>query len=714
MNLKTQKFSFRTIKGYGLAGAVIASVFLSQGVVAADTVKPTTDAQIEAAEQPRAVELGSVVATHYDTNGNQLALNVTVKEDAPAGEGYTTSPKVFDESITTNTINGLTRKTYAHYDLVQTPGNASGKVAAKETITIPYIYKRVEKNVTNGSVVAMYVDTEGNELAPSENIKTNVEPGEAYSTHAKNIPVESLSESKVTDDYVKVTTTGYELVETPDNQNGEVKDGEVTIVKYVYKKVTDVSYEPKHDGVLNKVKPGSVIAMYVDTEGNEVAPSENIKTNAKPGESYSTRAKNIPVESISESKPTDDYVKVTTTGYELVKTPDNQNGEVKAGEVTIVKYVYKKVTDVSYERKHDDVLDEVTPGSVIAMYVDTEGNEVAPSENIKTNAKPGESYSTHAKNIPVESLSESKLTENLVRVTTTEYKLVKTPDNQNGEVKAGEVTIVKYVYKKLTDVSYERKHDDVLDEVKSETPVVEKPKSEVLTAASTVDKDGVKVTRYLLEDRKTEIQPSVIGLVGPTRTIGNYKYTGATDSDRNGTGIAHIYKLEKPITAQASPILEKPEFVFENDKEAPVLEKPEFKFENDKEAPVLVKPEFKFENDKEAPVLVKPEFKFENDKEAPVLVKPEFKFENAKEAPVLVKPEFKFENAKEAPVLAKPEFKPEKGQDKPQVIKETAKKSENATKPKELPKTGVAASATGLIGVLNLLGATALIKGRKE
>ena len=592
MNLKTQKFSFRTIKGYGLAGAVIASVFLSQGVVAADTVKPTTDAQIEAAEQPRAVELGSVVATHYDTNGNQLALNVTVKEDAPAGEGYTTSPKVFDESITTNTINGLTRKTYAHYDLVQTPGNASGKVAAKETITIPYIYKRVEKNVTNGSVVAMYVDTEGNELAPSENIKTNVEPGEAYSTHAKNIPVESLSESKVTDDYVKVTTTGYELVETPDNQNGEVKDGEVTIVKYVYKKVTDVSYEPKHDGVLNKVKPGSVIAMYVDTEGNEVAPSENIKTNAKPGESYSTRAKNIPVESISESKPTDDYVKVTTTGYELVKTPDNQNGEVKAGEVTIVKYVYKK----------------------------------------------------------------------------------------------------------LTDVSYERKHDDVLDEVKSETPVVEKPKSEVLTAASTVDKDGVKVTRYLLEDRKTEIQPSVIGLVGPTRTIGNYKYTGATDSDRNGTGIAHIYKLEKPITAQASPILEKPEFVFENDKEAPVLEKPEFKFENDKEAPVLVKPEFKFENDKEAPVLVKPEFKFENDKEAPVLVKPEFKFENAKEAPV----------------LAKPEFKPEKGQDKPQVIKETAKKSENATKPKELPKTGVAASATGLIGVLNLLGATALIKGRKE
>ena len=502
MNLKTQTFSFRTIKGYGLAGAVIASVLFSQGVVAADTVKPTTDARIEAAEQPRAVELGSVVVTHYDTNGSQLALDVVAKDNAPAGEAYTTSPKVFSDTITTNTINGLTRKTYAHYDLVQTPGNASGKVGAKETITVPYIYKRVEKNVTNGSVVAMYVDTEGNEVAPSENIKTNVEPGEAYSTSAKNLPLESLSESKLTDNHVKVTTTEYKLVETPYNQNGEVKDGEVTVVKYVYKKVTGVHYE--------------------------------------------------------------------------------------------------------------------------------------------------------------------------------------------------------------------QKHDDVLDKVKHETPVVEKSKSEVPKAAPIVDKDEVQVTRYLLEDRKTEISPSVIGLVGPTRTIGSYKYTGATDSDRNGTGIAHIYKLEKPITAQASPVLDKPEFVFENDKEAPVLVKPEFKFENAKEAPVLVKPEFKFENAKEAPVLEKPEFKFENDKEAPVLVKPEFKFENAKEAPVLEKPEFKFENAKEAPVLVKPEFKTEKGQTKPQEVKGVAKKSEKATKSKELPKTGVVASATGFLGLVNLLGAAALVKSRKE
>ena len=43
-----------------------------------------------------------------------------------------------------------------------------------------------------------------------------------------------------------------------------------------------------------------------------------------------------------------------------------------------------------------------------------------------------------------------------------------------------------------------------------------------------------------------------------------------------------------------------------------------------------------------------------------------------------------------------------------------AKKPEKAPKSKELPKTGVAASATGFLGLVNLLGAAALIKGRKE
>ena len=482
MNFTNHKhsFSFRTIKGYGLAGAVIASVLVSQGVVAAEQVAPNNETKTEIVEYPRAVELGSVVVTHYDEDGNQLSLDVTVKDNVPAGESYTTSPKVFDDTITTNTINGLTRKTYAHYVLRKIPANDTGKVAAKETITVPYIYKRIEKNVTNGSVVAQYVDTDGNEIAPSESIKTNVEPGEAYKTEAKTFPIESLSESQLTDKYVKVTTTEYRLVETPDNQTGEVKDGEVTVVKYVYKKVVHVSYE----------------------------------------------------------------LKQTT-----------------------------------------------------------------------------------------------------------------------------------------------------------------KPQEEIPTPAPVEAQETAEVTRYMLEDRKTEIQPSVEGLVGPTKTIGRYKYTGATDSNKDGV-ITHIYKLEeKPVSEQASPVLEKPEFKFETAQEAPVLEKPEFKFETTKEAPVLEKPEFKFETTKEAPVLEKPEFKFQTAQEAPVLEKPAFKFETAKDAPVLEKPELnigkdvavKSVERQDVKPIAQPEAKP--------VAKPKAKK--------ELPNTGTKAGFTGILGIMSILGSLVFFKKNK-
>ena len=466
MNFTNHKhsFSFRTIKGYGLAGAVIASVLVSQGVVAAEQVTPNNETKTEIVEYPRAVELGSVVVTHYDEDGNQLSLDVTVKDNVPAGESYTTSPKVFDDTITTNTINGLTRKTYAHYVLRKIPANDTGIVAAKETITVPYIYKRIEKNVTNGSVVAQYVDTDGNEIAPSESIKTNVEPGEAYKTEAKTFPIESLSESQLTDKYVKVTTTEYRLVETPDNQTGEVKDGEVTVVKYVYKKVVNVSYE----------------------------------------------------------------LKQTT-----------------------------------------------------------------------------------------------------------------------------------------------------------------KPQEEIPAPAPVAAKETAQVTRYMLEDRKTEIQPSVEGLVGPTKTIGRYQYTGATDSNKEGV-ITHIYKLEeKPVSEQASPVLEKPEFKFETAKEAPVLEKPEFKFETAKEAPVLEKPEFKFETAKEAPVLEKPELKFETSKDAPVLEKPELNIGKD----VAVKPVEK----QDIKPVAKREVKP--------VAKPKAKK--------ELPNTGTKAGFTGILGILSILGSLVFFKKNK-
>lgn len=209
---------------------------------------------------------GSVIVTHHDENGVQLALDEKVKDNAKAGEPYTTSPKQFDSSITTNHVNGLTQKVFARYELVRIPANDSGEVEGGKTLIVPYIYHRVESISTYGSVVATYKDTEGNELAPQVDVKTDVEPGQAYDTEVKRFPIQTLSESKPTDDVVKVTVTEYRLVKTPENKSGKVKDGQVTVVPYVYEKVVSVHYEKK-----DTLKPKFEIPNYAPKVDKEEA-----------------------------------------------------------------------------------------------------------------------------------------------------------------------------------------------------------------------------------------------------------------------------------------------------------------------------------------------------------------------------------------------------------------------------------------------------------
>ena len=105
---------------------------------------------------------------------------------------------------------------------------------------MPYVYRKVVNEVTNGSVIATYKDTEGNELAPQEAIKTNVAPNEAYTTNAKEIPAKTITEV-LEDGSTKTSTITYELVENPTNKDGGVQGGKTITVPYVYnKKVTEV------------------------------------------------------------------------------------------------------------------------------------------------------------------------------------------------------------------------------------------------------------------------------------------------------------------------------------------------------------------------------------------------------------------------------------------------------------------------------------------
>lgn len=284
------------------------------------------------------VELdGSVVATHRDTEGNELAPQETIASHAPDGDAYTTAPKTFDSVVTTDTVDGLTRTTTTTYELVETPANADGQVKGGETITVPYVYRKVVKQEINGSVIVTHHDENGVQLALDEKVKDNAKAGEPYTTSPKQF------DSTITINHVNGLTqkvfARYELVRIPSNDSGEVEGGKTLIVPYIYSRVESISTY------------GSVVATYKDTEGNELAPQVDVKTDVEPGQKYDTEAKRFSLQTLSESNPNDDTVKVTVTEYRLVKTPENKSGKVKDGEVIVVPYVYEKVVSVHYEKK---------------------------------------------------------------------------------------------------------------------------------------------------------------------------------------------------------------------------------------------------------------------------------------------------------------------------------------------------------------------------
>ena len=142
---------------------------------------------------------------------------------------------------------------------------------------VPYVYRKVVNEVTNGSVIATYKDTEGNELAPQEAIKTNVAPNEAYTTNAKEIPAKTITEV-LKDGSTKTTTITYELVENPTNKDGEVQGGKTITVPYVYnKKVTEVTTPKPQPEKPKEDKPK-------EDKPKEETPKETPKPKEEPKE----------------------------------------------------------------------------------------------------------------------------------------------------------------------------------------------------------------------------------------------------------------------------------------------------------------------------------------------------------------------------------------------------------------------------------------------
>lgn len=623
------------------------------------------------------VKRGSVIATHKDTDGNELLPQESIKTNEYDGEAYTTSSKEIPNKVVTDTTpEGFTRTTTTTYTLVENPANKDGNVVGGETITVPYVYRPTNDVRINGSVIATYSTQDGEKLTDDVAVKTDAPEQEAYTTSAK----EFASKTKTSDvnGLTKTVTTRYELVKNPDDKDGNVIGNQTITVPYVYRKVVTETIN------------GSVIATYKDTEGNVLAPQESIKTNVPDKEAYTTTAKVIP-DVVTTDTDANGFTRKTTKVYTLVETPNNQNGSVVGGTVTTVPYVYNVKTIVE------------SNGSVIATYKDTEGNELAPQVAVKTNVEPGQAYDTEVKRFPIQTLSESKPTDDFVKVTVTEYRLIKTPENKSGEVKDGQVIVVPYVYEKVVSVHYEKK----------DTP---KPQFEIPKDAPKVEKKEAKFTRFMLEDRRTNVKDMIEGFVGPEKVIGSYEYTGVTDSDEGGAVITHIYrKLETPEMNKIpndSPVHDKPDFnggVIPND--SPIHEKPEYNggvIPND--APVHDKPEYNggvIPND--SPVHDKPEFNggtVPND--APVHDKPEYNGGAVpNHSPIHDKPELRIPT----PEVPKPETP---SVEKPKPSQPLQQKSQEKYATKKLPNTGSESSALGLLGFAGVIGSLLLLKKQKE
>ena len=433
---------------------------------------------------------------------------------------YGTGSNVFRNSLGVVTEN---TEEFTYHDEI-TPLRAY-RLNADENI-VRHIYAEVKK----GSVVATYSDEDGNKLVDDVNVKTDEYAGEDYTTEAKQI--RPIYNYETVNGLTKTTTTTYELIKTPENANGKVVAETTILVPYVYRKVVTVDIK------------GSVIATYKDEEGNILASEEKVITNQNAGTYYAAAAKDI--QASATSKITENGREVTLITYELIKTPDNETGEVVGGETLVVPYVYRKVVTnklvpnnppvveeetLKVTRFHSDTGEELksdvagfeNASSVIGNYQFTGTTETNEAGDVQTHI-----YTKIVTEIPSDAPSVDVPALKVTRYQTEDGTDIK--DSEEGFVDAPN-TIGNYQFTGTTNLN---EGGDV------QTHIYSKIVTEVPGDAPSVDVPELKVTRYQTEDG-TEIKDSEEGFVNAPNTIGNYQFTGVTNMNEGNDVQTHIY-----------------------------------------------------------------------------------------------------------------------------------------------------------------------------
>ena len=314
-------------------------------------------------------QIGEINVRYLDSQGQEIHEMQTLT--GTIGEPYDASTEDY-------------KLTFDGYMLDETklPGNRKG-VFGETAQTVTYVY--IKNPVPAADVTVEYVDTEGNEIHASQTISGNV--GDSYDASTEKY---------------QVTIEGYTLDQSqlPENSKGLFSETAQTVT-YIYTK--------------NPIPAADVKVEYVDTEGNEIHPSQKISGNI--GDSYDSSTENY---------------QLTIDGCTLDESqlPENTTG-VFSERVQTVTYVYTK--------------NPVPAADITVKYVDTEGNEIHDSQTISGNIDDLYDANTDQYKLSIDGyiLDESQLPENLKGVfgetaQTVTYIYTKSP------VPAADVT-VEYV-----------------------------------------------------------------------------------------------------------------------------------------------------------------------------------------------------------------------------------------------------------------------------
>ena len=469
------------------------------------------------------VKKGSVVATYSDEDGNKLVDDVNVKTDEYAGEDYTTEAKQIRPIYDVETVNGLTKTTTTTYELIKTPENANGKVVAETTIVVPYVYRKVVNVEIKGSVIATYKDEDGNVLASEEKVITNQNAGTYYAAASKLI--QASATSKITENGREVTLITYELIKTPDNETGEVVGGETLVVPYVYRKVVTNKLVPNNPPVVEE-ETLKVTRFHSDT-------GEELQSDVA---GFEDAPKIIGDYQFTGTTETNEAGDVQTHIYTKIQTEvPGDAPSVDVPELKVTRYQTEDGTDIK-----DSEEGFVDAPNTIGNYQFTGTTNLNEGGDVQTHI-----YSKIVTEVPGDAPSVDVPELKVTRYQTEDGTEIK--DSEEGFVDAPN-TIGNYQFTGTTNLN---EGGDV------QTHIYSKIVTEVPGDAPQVDISELKVTRFHT-DQGEELQADVEGFEEAPKTIGNYQFTGTTETNEAGDVQTHIYtKIVTEIPGDA-PVVDNP------------------------------------------------------------------------------------------------------------------------------------------------------------